>query len=133
MFFSWEFALSSSVVMFFTSIAVPMEISTRHYFWSIICSFVVVVVVVVCFVLLVGWFVVLCVCAYLKKIILYLCPRLTFKVKRENKMQEIFIIYSDYNIQVERMIITLNSFPESQNHRGWKAPQETIKSSPLLR
>ena len=32
--FSWEFALSNSVIVLFVAVAVCMEINRRHYFWN---------------------------------------------------------------------------------------------------
>ena len=33
----FEFALSTSVIVFFLSVVVSMEISRRHYFWNNLC------------------------------------------------------------------------------------------------
>ena len=34
MFYSWEFALSSNVIVLFVSVVVSVEINRKHYFWS---------------------------------------------------------------------------------------------------
>jgi len=38
MFWSWEFALSNSVIVLFVSVGVSIEMNRRHCFWSNLCS-----------------------------------------------------------------------------------------------